>query len=503
ASEVASAPVRSKPRSASEVASPRDGTGVPDYKHKQTAKVSGFYDGNSTWRVRFAPGKVGEWAYEVEATRGESKASVAGKFQCVESKNPGFVRVDGHHHRGFTHDDGTPFYLMGGGAFSPWLSWVTGAHDWESYLAEHERAGMNCVRLFLYQEPHRGRARREVVNTIAEGFTDRYDLAIAQRLDEAMAEAQKRGVKVILTLFDHHPQKFNWERSAFNVLNGGFCTKPADLFTNLRTRDIQFRMVDYVVNRYGAFANLLAWEFWNEVDLVPGADLGNDKPAVKWHRDLAQHLAEADPYGHIRFTSFSSGVIDAEWFAEPWNEVISFHHYAAYGGGNERNVDEKLHQALGDLRELEKPIVVAELGHQKKKNDMSAAKGEFLRVAMWSTVFQGNYFILWDDADFRIMPETRQHVRHLTSFAAAHGLAALHPIVGPSPIAQGEGLRAWQLADEGTGRKHAVYVRSTRAGAAQVTGARLALRVRDPGTYRVRWFDPKTGETVQERERGT
>jgi len=49
----------------------------------------GFYDGGTTWRLRFMPDQLGEWAYTARFSDGSP--GVSGTFNCVESDLPGLV----------------------------------------------------------------------------------------------------------------------------------------------------------------------------------------------------------------------------------------------------------------------------------------------------------------------------------------------------------------------------------------------------------------------------
>ncbi len=82
--------------------------------------VNGFWDGESTWRVRFAPGLPGEWSYTIQASAGEVAAS-NGRFRAIpptadlQERNPnyrGFLQLSSNG-RYLTYADGTPFFWMG------------------------------------------------------------------------------------------------------------------------------------------------------------------------------------------------------------------------------------------------------------------------------------------------------------------------------------------------------------------------------------------------------
>jgi len=85
-----------------------------------TMVMPGFWDGGSTWRVRFAPTQVGLWTYEsVCSNSGDTGLhGIVGAFECVpytgdlEIYKRGFVKtLPGTRH--FVYGDGTPFFYLG------------------------------------------------------------------------------------------------------------------------------------------------------------------------------------------------------------------------------------------------------------------------------------------------------------------------------------------------------------------------------------------------------
>jgi hypothetical protein len=85
----------------------------------QQLKVTGFWDGGRTWRIRFAPPASGEWSYRSSSTDPGLDGQTGG-FRCIEwtdaeqqenATRRGFVRVckDGPRSgRYFEYADGTP-----------------------------------------------------------------------------------------------------------------------------------------------------------------------------------------------------------------------------------------------------------------------------------------------------------------------------------------------------------------------------------------------------------
>ena len=102
--------------------------------------VSGFWDGNFTWRIRFMPVEVGEWHFRTRSIPAvEGLNAVSGEFRCQPSVGAnrflqhGPVRVSANG-RFFEHADGTPFFWLGD---TVWYGAILSSKaDWETYLSD-------------------------------------------------------------------------------------------------------------------------------------------------------------------------------------------------------------------------------------------------------------------------------------------------------------------------------------------------------------------------------
>ena len=55
----------------------------------ETTSFWGFYNGNSTWKLRFMPNQIGTWTYE--AIFSDGTPGIQGQFECVSSDIPGLL----------------------------------------------------------------------------------------------------------------------------------------------------------------------------------------------------------------------------------------------------------------------------------------------------------------------------------------------------------------------------------------------------------------------------
>jgi hypothetical protein len=76
--------------------------------------VRGFWDGDSTFRVRFTPTAEGDWAYSTRSAD-PGLDGQTGRFRCMPPApgDHGFVRRDPEHPYHFVYDDGTRYFMFG------------------------------------------------------------------------------------------------------------------------------------------------------------------------------------------------------------------------------------------------------------------------------------------------------------------------------------------------------------------------------------------------------
>ena len=453
------------------------------------------------WRVRWLPVEAGRHELELTAAvRGAVVARGRLTLNVTSGRRPGLVRVERTSHRYFQLGDGTPLFLNG--LCACWHG-SRGTYDYDDWLAAYQKAGINYLRLWMWPQAFGLEWDRE--------DRLRYRLDNAWRLDRVMAEAERRGVFVMLCLdyhgiFEVKPDYWNsnnfWPRHPYNAANGGPCQTQNDFFTSAAARKLYEKRLRYLVARWSAFPNLFAWEFFNEIDneyaYVKHEDI------VAWHRDLGRHLRGLDPLKHLISSSFTGNSERPDLFALPEMDFAQYHSY------NEKHPARMTAEKTGRFFEkYRKPFFVSEYGTDWrgwKPNTDPYFRA--LHQAIWSGVFTGaagtGMTWWWENI------HSANLYRHWSALAAfLKGTGIGRGDMTPAQFAEaGEGSTAipfgvatpdealvWLLARGCNWPEGA-----TNAEPALVTDARVTLVGLADGNWSVEWWDTLEGQSVASAE---
>ena len=217
-------------------------------------------------------------------------------FNCISSDNPGFIRVNKKDNRYFQFDSGKSFYALGEN-----LCWIEpdDPFNFNDYLTKLKRSHQNWTRIwnwpfYLIVEWSKPRAKG----------LGRFSQPDSWKFDQIIEIAGRKGVYIQM-VFNFHGMFIpgdEWENNPYNRKLGGSCKKPQEFFTNQQAKELFKRKLRYFVARWGYSSNILAWELFNEVDLIGNI---NEDEVVNWHKETAHYLRQNDPFRHLVTTSFS------------------------------------------------------------------------------------------------------------------------------------------------------------------------------------------------------
>ena len=300
---------------------------------------------NGSWRVRFAPRETGRytWRLLLQDKRGKVSGG-AGAFTAVAPQTPGFVRrslVDPHY---LAFDNGQGYFPIG-----------------HNLPIDHPagQLGDEAMRKFAAAKENYNRWWMS-----AEGFglewcakLGWYRQDAAARLDLMLELAQQLGQYYMLCMDTHQDfREPGWSRNPFNSKNGGPCATPAEWFTNAQAKDFYKKRLRYQVARWGYSANLLCWEFGNEIE---GWAKSPDEVKLPWHKEMSAYLRGLDPFGHLITTSFWTNTGNEDYWKLDTMDIVQTHLYT----GNDAGVAQQVRDCcLLQHAHFAKPHLFGEFG---------------------------------------------------------------------------------------------------------------------------------------------
>ncbi|MBN2762546.1 MAG: DUF5060 domain-containing protein [Bacteroidales bacterium] len=257
-----------------------------------TKKVTGFFDGNSTWKIRFMPEETGQYNFRTESDYIEF-SGLTGTFQSAEPSpgNHGPVSVDKKYH--FSYADGTPCFIMGTTIYN----WIFRPADVRQKTLESLRTyRFNKARMVVFPQYFKLPSGKNVFEGIDISYAPDtppykgkpYDLDYRdfnidyfRNLEDRIRELRDIGVEADVILFH------NYDFGLWGIDDG------------LSDDDALFYL-NYLVARISSLRNVW-WSLANEYDLVmpEGKNARSVLDRREWDR-IGNYLMENDPYNHPR-----------------------------------------------------------------------------------------------------------------------------------------------------------------------------------------------------------
>ncbi len=441
------------------------------------------------WQCRFTATEPGKHSVRVRTSgRAAGNASTTGpqSFVVEASEQRGFVRLDKENSYEFVFDNGSNFRGIGENlGWEPRRGRRGTRWSYEDMLPKLQQNGCNTIRTWM--------CPWNLTLEWKRAGLGRYDEQAAKRLDELLALAKQHDVYVIL-VFDYHGQlrttpdhwgaNDEWKNNPYNKALGGPCQTPTDFFTHREARQHYRNRLRYLVARWGYHPNVLAWELWNEVDIVMRNEKVPADAILQWHREMSEHLAELDPFNHVITTSVSSKFPPTLWEL-PKIQITMLHLY-----GPTQRIPGELTKAV---QRFAQPAVVSEFAFSWKspgelKND--PAFEEELHLGLWRGMFSPTPILpmtwWWEFHD------KSGHWNHMRAAAAychrmceSEGRWTSLEVDGSLPTLE---CRAMKVGNT-------TFVWVFNSGSDSVTNAKVTLDVRNAGALKLETW-PTTGQEV-------
>jgi hypothetical protein len=265
----------------------------------RSVQVTGFYDGEGVYRIRFMPDMPGRWSYETQSSTHEL-AEHTGGFVCTPPTTPGNHGPVGTAHQfHFQHADGTPYFPFG---TTTYAYLFTAEENAAASLRGMKEVQFNKSRVCVLPKPL-GSGPQILPFPVSgadangRGGTNdltRFNPAYFQLIERRLMELQKANIQADLILF--HPYDA-WGYKAMGAEADDFYLR-------------------YAIARLSAYRNVW-WSIANEYDLV------KSKTMADWDRFFRITQAE-DPYSHLRSIHHSRVIYD---HSKPWCTHASLQSY--------------------------------------------------------------------------------------------------------------------------------------------------------------------------------
>lgn len=459
--------------------------------------------GEPVWKIRFTPGRIGRWSYEVRLVTPAGAQAFAGEpFLVVQSPRRGFVRLD-RERRNFRFDTGAPFIPIGES-----LCWGS-RRQYEQWFRDLARQRANYIRVWL--------APWSLSLETAKTGVGRYDQARAWLLDHLLEQSEAAGLHWQLCLLDHRSfsqgDESDWARNPYNAKRGGMCRLPNEFLTRPDANAAFQRLLRYLVSRWGHSPQLATWELFNEADLADFAP----EDLTAWIGRTSAFLRSIDPQQRPITTSFYEASPEAVWRL-PTIDLVQLHRY------DERDFSPVFTDpTITQLAEaFQKPVLVGEFGWTDESMRRLDDIGIHFHDGLWSSLMGGSAGtgLIWYWDSYVHPQGLERHFRALEMFWRGEQLG--RPLRRVAVSSSDADVAGWGLGTPERAylwlknRTHTVdrYIayrcelakerlRAQRGEAARpvayaprvVRGATVTVEgLAWSGRYRVEWWDPYGGK---------
>ncbi len=274
------------------------------------------YSDDRKWKIRFTPHIVGKWDFIIKAKDKNPDLSIyEGEFECIESSKKGFiVKANDKYLKRTTGE-----FLFPVGENIPTYRAHSntnyGTFEYEHYIDELY-GNANFIRVWLDLFNGMALVGEDYRNDSIYSF-DSYNQKDAWQLDYIFEYAKSKDIDIMLCIFNasswalNNPYGNSWpSNNAFANTNGGPIEFPYEFFTDpdaiKKTKDL----MSYIIARWGYSTNLLAWELWNEVNMID--DMKDSLPIFptehrqnifNWHDTIYNYITKKDAFDHLITTS--------------------------------------------------------------------------------------------------------------------------------------------------------------------------------------------------------
>ena len=450
-------------------------------------------NGSSIWKIRMTPRQTGNYSFRVTIESEEINTSTGKRsFRVSGSDENGFLQVSNNSSNYYLRfDSGRPF--RGIGQNFGWearnLEGKDTVYTYSSYLQKLSNEGVNFIRTWMcpwnlpleWKNPDNPRYKEE------EKY--RFNRSAIGKIDSLISIAEKNDIYLMVAL-DYHgalltePDYWGgnnyWPQNPYNKANGGFAEEPAGFFTNPEARKRYKKRLRFIIARWGYSPHLAVLEFWNEIDNAMADQNITPDAIVNWHEEMAEYLAQIDPYNHIMTTSTSHRPIPG-LYKIPELDFAQAHLYGQ---------TDRMDFLMDSLKaQTGKPVVVGEIAYDWKspKPEKLDLFREDLHRSLWEGLFSETPILpmtwWWEFFYENGANSEFASVARFEDLITTEGANHMERVEFETPrnvetrgLKNSEAIFAWLRQTGKMGQENEIIIRNVK-----------------PGKYQIEWYDTREG----------
>jgi Domain of unknown function (DUF5060)/Secretion system C-terminal sorting domain len=469
--------------------------------------LKGFYYDSTLWKIRFSPTVVGVWHYTVTFVGTTGTKVFAGSFFCIPASpgKHGFITVNSGSHS-FTFEDSTTFIPLGINGHTPAVTAAmigidVGSSQVASMWDTLSHYYVNTYRLMMF---HQNEFPDFFSWNTDEGYAnllyntsslDKYNIKVGKLIDRWFTQAMERNINIYLCLFDLFDiSQYPFYDSPWCNSMGGPYSSLNDLYqlTTGTGPDLVKKYIQYVTRRWGAYSNLVLWEYNNEFGPVT---------STSWISMLNQEIENNDPYRRARTVSFwcstwgnGSPVDNCKGVTVTDDHFYKFSLYDEFTGDSAAN-----HQANYRFNTYTKPVMFGELG--SGPDNTTPSDFTFQCVSYWAALTGGGYSLYWLSGDntyngHLYNKATLQFVKNIKKVTdRIKYFRQMRPNNDLVSVSLSNSVRVYCLSDS---IEHLTYLHHYTNHTSPVSGLKVqfAFPQNYSSDYTMVWINASTGDSV-------
>jgi len=234
--------------------------------------------------------------------------------------------------------------------------------------------------------------------------TGKVDGAWARKWESVFDRAASNGMSVIPVFgvwYDWDTGNDFWKSNPLNEKNGGPVKTPGELFIpDSPTQELWLQWLKTLVERWQGRENILAWEIFSEVNMVPGV---TETPGIYFVNRAASIIRSADSHHRPITASLAENSGWSNFYRSDAIDFINIHPYPV-SGELDREIIAEAHSRLA---EYHKPVMIGEAGLSFRLPDsypatLTTAERAAIGIkhAIWASVVSGamnGRSLWWED----------------------------------------------------------------------------------------------------------